>query len=101
MEQRQRLLGTDNHYLTTLRDTCIQQETYNIRQRGSYNAFPPFSIGSNAGSGVNYDLKSLQLPPYGTDAASMALTPLLLHQEELLAAAAGNLRCNPACRACG
>lgn len=77
----------DNHYLTTYRDTCQQQDVYKFFSTGLYVVYP----AANSASGIVYSLEGNVLPPYGTDAAQMELTTELLHQDELLIAAAGNL----------
>lgn len=77
----------DNHYLTTTKDTCAQSDVYKYYSAGVYDAGP----ATNSASGVTYDLKSNVLPPFGTDAAQMLLTPNLITLDELLAAAAGDV----------
>jgi hypothetical protein len=79
--------GIDNHFLTTYRDTCQQQEAYKYYQTGAYSLYP----ASNSASGVVYSLESNELPGWGTDAAGLPIGPLMIHQDELLAAAAGNI----------
>jgi hypothetical protein len=77
----------DDHYLTTYRDTCQQQENYQYYQAGAYAAFP----ASDSAAGLQYSLEGHQLPGWGTDAAGLPIAPLTVHQDELLAAANGNI----------
>ena len=79
--------SVDNHYFTTYRDTCQQQENYQYYQTGAYTFYP----AANSASGIVYSLESNQLAGVGTDAAGLPIAPLSVHQDELLAAAAGNL----------
>jgi hypothetical protein len=79
--------GVDNHFLTTYRDTCQEQDVYKLYQNGAY---PPYPL-SNSAAGVLYSLELNQLPSYGTDAAGLPFGPLMVHEEELIAAAAGDL----------
>jgi hypothetical protein len=80
------LPGMDNHFLTTYRDTCQEQDVY---QKFAYGSGP--YPGTNSQSGAIFDLKSNRVPGIGTDAASLPFGPLILHTSEFLSAAAGNL----------
>jgi hypothetical protein len=83
------LPGDDNHFLVTYRDTCMLQEAYKLYQTGVSAA----NTAANSASGLLTSLEShrLQGYGYGTDAAGMPISPLLYHQDELIAAEAGNL----------
>ena len=81
------LPGIDNHFLTTYRDTCQEQENYQYFQAGVY----PFYPAANSASGVLYSLLSNQVPGWGVDAAGLPMSPLMIHQDELLSAASGNI----------
>jgi hypothetical protein len=79
--------GRDEHVITTYRDTCKQQEVYQLYQSNLTTANP----GGNSQSGVIYSLTNFVHPGYGTDAALTYISPLTVHLDELLAAEAGNL----------
>jgi hypothetical protein len=79
--------GRDEHILTTYRDTCKQQEVYQLYQSNLSTSNP----GGNSQSGVIYSLTNFAHPGYGTDAAETYISPLTVHLDELLAAEAGNL----------
>ena len=83
------LPGDDNHFLVTYRDNCMLQEAYKLYQTGVSAA----NTSANSASGLLTSLESnrLQGYGYGTDAAGMPISPLLYHQDELVAAEAGNL----------
>lgn len=79
----------DNHYLTTYTDTCQQQENYKYYSVGVFNGI--FGQPTNSASGTVYPLTSNQLTGVGVDAAQLPISPLLYHQDELIAAGAGNV----------
>lgn len=79
----------DDHFLTTYRDTCQQAETYKYYSLGVYTGI--FGQDTNSASGTVYPLLSNRLTGVGTDAAQLPLAPLIYHQDEVLAAAQGNL----------
>ena len=77
----------DNHILTTYRDTCQQQEIYNLYPTGTFAQYPR----ANGTSGVIYPMNSFANPGNGTDAAQMPISPLMIHMDELVSAAGGNI----------
>jgi hypothetical protein len=79
--------GRDEHIITTYRDTCQQQEVYQLYENNIYAPNP----GGNSQAGVLYSLTNFVHPGYGTDAALTYLSPLTVHLDELLSAEAGNL----------
>jgi hypothetical protein len=81
------LPSKDNHFLTVYRDTCQLQETYQLYSTGVLAG----EGAVNSQSGLIVDLKDNALPGYGTDAAGLPVTPLLTHQDELIAAANGDV----------
>ena len=81
------LNGVDNHYQTTVRDLCQEQEIYQMYPVGFYKP----NLAGNSQSGAIYSMESFRNPGYGIDAAGMVIAPLMIHQSELAAAAAGNL----------
>ncbi|MBV8864336.1 MAG: hypothetical protein JO210_02925, partial [Acidobacteriaceae bacterium] len=74
--------GMDRHLLVLEHDTCTIQETYNLYSAGSNTVNNCPSCTSQ--SGVRYSSLSYDLPTGATDAASLYLSPLSLHRDEIL-----------------
>jgi hypothetical protein len=77
----------DNHYFTTVIDTCKQEELYKYYATGAVLSNPAI----NSASGIAFDMESHVSPGYGINAAEMPITPVMTHQKEILAAEAGDL----------
>ena len=78
--------GVDRHLIAIDSSTCEIQEMYNLYPVGANEAQCPTCTSQ---SGVHYPALSYGLPVNGsTDAASMFLTPLTLHLQEIEAALA-------------
>jgi hypothetical protein len=74
--------GVDRHSIFVESDTCTFQEMYNFYPVGTntYDNCPDCT----SQSGVRYSGYSYALPPVATDAASLYLTALALHRDEVL-----------------
>jgi hypothetical protein len=74
--------GVDRHSIFVESDTCNFQEMYNFYPAGTntYNN----CLDCTSQSGVRYSGYSYALPTVATDAASLYLTPLALHRDEVL-----------------
>src|SRR5262249_16435425 len=56
-------------------------------QTGVYGPYPT----TNSAGGVIFSMEGQLLPGWGTDAAGLPFAPLMVHQDEMIAAAAGDL----------